>query len=385
MWGAKFCIFTRLTPGSCSQLARLDQIGTHNRTTIRHTCAWCVSKVALSASLVVLRVVLASPIFDFVSGAYPSKRRLQRLLFRFVAMASRLVLALSIFLFQLPTSTSSSDSGILALYTDLSCNNESPINPTTDLSTNTCLVTPGAFGIAVDGNPPACASGYATLVMYEDTSCVANLGSTGAIDNCYENVEGVSAVMFVCEDNSGGSSATATSTVSAGSASTSVAAGAAATAAATSASAVPSDQAAWPSSNAAATPTSAPPASSNDLQSGSSDSSDISRGVRSSTSARAKRNRKIILGVVLPVAGLALAALAKVFHSKRKGKRGGDAEQDRYQTMQTPSQHGIPVQVSTPPAAGWSPNGNVAYQQYPHPSLDKSGPTVTEQGYGRAM
>lgn len=296
-------------------------------------------------------------------------------------MASLFIFALSIIFFQLPTSTSSSAPGTLAFFLDEECEQASLINPTTNLPTDTCLVTPGALGIAVKTLPP-CASGDASLVMYTDTSCARESSFPWTSENCWFNgPDGVSAVMFACKDTSGGSSATATSTVSAGSSSMPVAAGAAATPA----SGGTAGQNASPSSNTDTTPTSASSASPTALSPGSSPSS----GVSSDTGAGLKHNGQIILGVVLPVAGVAIALLAWLFPCKKRRAPGEDAEQDRYQMMQTPSQHSIPAQSSTPPAAGWPPHGNVPYQQYPHPSFGNgrtlSGTTMAGQGYGRAI
>ena len=299
------------------------------------------------------------------------------------AMASLFLFALSIIFFQLPSSISSSAPGTLAFFLDEQCEQASYINPTTNLPTDVCLVTPGALGIAVKTLPP-CASGDASLIMYTDTSCARESSFPWAEENCWFNgPDGVSAVMFVCKDTSGGSSATATSTVSAGSSSMPVAAGAAATPV----SGGTAGQNASPSSNTDTTPTSASSASPKDSSPGSSPSS----GVSSGNSAGLKHNGQIILGVVLPVAGVAIALLAWLFPCKKSKKRRGvgDAEQDRYQMIQTPSQHSIPVQSSTPPAAGWPPYGNVPYQQYPHPSFGNgrtlSGTTVAGQGYGQAV
>ena len=296
-------------------------------------------------------------------------------------MASLFVFALSIIFFQLSTSTSSSAPGTLAFFLDEQCDEASHINPTTNIPTDICLVTPGAQGIAVKTLPP-CASGDASLVMYTDTSCARELTSDGASENCWFNgPDGVSAVMFACKDTSGGSSATATSTVSAGSSSMPVAAGAAATPV----SGGTAGQNASPSSNTDTTPTSASSASPIASSPGSSPSS----GVSSDTGAGLKHNGQIILGVVLPVAGVAIALLAWLFPCKKRRASGEDAEQDRYQMMQTPSQHSIPVHSSTPPAAGWAPYGHVPHQQYPHPSFGNgrtlSGTTMAGQGYGQAV
>ncbi|KAL8921785.1 MAG: hypothetical protein Q9208_005542 [Pyrenodesmia sp. 3 TL-2023] len=120
-------------------------------------------------------------------------------------------------------------SGTLAFFLDQNCQEASIINPTVDLAVATCLVTPGADGIAVI-NPPPCTSGdAATPILYRDTSCAnaERMNIDYEYSNCYfDGPSGVTAIMFTCPKVAGGSLATATSTASASSSSMAVAVGA---------------------------------------------------------------------------------------------------------------------------------------------------------------
>ena len=85
---------------------------------------------------------------------------------------------------------------------------------------NTCLVTPGALGIAVQAQP-TCPSGTATFKVFRDTSCANHVTTDLQYDNCYfDGPDGVSAIAFVCDR----AVVTATSTAPAGSSTIPVAA-----------------------------------------------------------------------------------------------------------------------------------------------------------------
>lgn len=141
-------------------------------------------------------------------------------------MSSLFLLSLHLLSYYLLLSARASAPGTIALFLDELCEQASIINPTVDLAADVCLVTNGAAGVAIEELPP-CASGEATLQLYQDTSC-ANQADTYdffASDNCYIVP---AAVLFACTAVAKGARATATSTVSAGSSSMAVAAGAAA-------------------------------------------------------------------------------------------------------------------------------------------------------------
>ena len=111
--------------------------------------------------------------------------------------------------------------GQIAQFIDMSCAEESPVNPTVSLALDTCLVTSGAYGL-VPQRLPACptGSGSATLQLYHDQSCtVPETSSISANDNCYDlGTSGIPAVMFICGSVAdGNSNATSTTTVTAAS------------------------------------------------------------------------------------------------------------------------------------------------------------------------
>lgn len=145
----------------------------------------------------------------------------------FIFMAFRIPLCCLILLHYLACgSLATASSGILAFFLDQQCQQASIINPTVDLAIATCLVTPGAEGIAVI-KTPSCTSGEAaTPILYRDTSCanVERMTIDYEYPNCYfDGPSGVAAIMFTCPRVTGGWLATATSTASAGSSSMAVA------------------------------------------------------------------------------------------------------------------------------------------------------------------
>ena len=110
--------------------------------------------------------------------------------------------------------------GKLAFFLDEICEQASIINPSVNVPANTCLVTPGALGIAVQVQP-ACPSGTPTFKMFRDTSCANPVDMDLQYDNCYfDGPNGVPAIAFVCD----GAAVTATSSAPAGSSTIPVAA-----------------------------------------------------------------------------------------------------------------------------------------------------------------
>lgn len=127
----------------------------------------------------------------------------------FPTMAQKLILPFYVLFHPFPLHSFASNSGKLALFLDGSCLQASIINPTVDVPIDTCLVTTNVQGIAIELFPP-CASGTATFNVYQDTSC-ANVDSYEPDDKCYFELEGISAIAFVCNEVAGGGVVTATS------------------------------------------------------------------------------------------------------------------------------------------------------------------------------
>ncbi|MCJ1461201.1 hypothetical protein MMC28_011583 [Mycoblastus sanguinarius] len=228
-------------------------------------------------------------------------------------MAPKFLLPLYILLHHLPLRSIASNPGTLALFLDEECSQASTINQSVNVTVDTCLVTPGALGIAVETLPP-CASGDATLIIYRDTSCTNPLDSDIQYNNCYfDGPNGVPAVLFACTAAARGSAATATSTVFAGLSSMPVAVDTPTT---TSSGGTP-DQT-TPSSNSATT-TSTPPSDSTSPNS-SQTNTNGGGGDGSGTGSGSGLSEKgqIALGVGLPVGSIVVALLAWWFPCKKR-------------------------------------------------------------------
>ena len=226
-------------------------------------------------------------------------------------MSSLFLLSLHLLYYYLPLFARASASGTLALFLDVVCEQASIINPTVDLAADVCLVTNGAFGVAVEELPP-CASGEATLQLYQDTSC-ANQVNAG-IDYAYENCYVVpAAVLFACTAVAKGSRATATSTVSAGSSSMAIATGAAASPTGglpgdSTSQNTPSTNEAAPTSSTIPNPTSTDPTT-----------TDRTRASTSSAGGSGlSKGSQIGLGVGLPAGSIVVALLAWLCPCTRK-------------------------------------------------------------------
>ncbi|CAD6576531.1 MAG: hypothetical protein ASARMPREDX12_007919 [Alectoria sarmentosa] len=218
-------------------------------------------------------------------------------------MATKFLLPLCILLHRLPLRSLASAPGKLAFFLDEECIQASIINPSVNVNVNTCLVTPGALGIAVETLPP-CITGSATLIMYQDTSCANPVGGDLQYDNCYfDGPDGVPAVLFACDQVAGGATATATSTVSAGSSSIPVAAGTPTT---------PLSGGSTPeqtttSSDSATTTSNSTSANSSQAN----NNSDV-------TGSGLSQKGQIALGVGLPVGSIVVALLAWWFPCKKR-------------------------------------------------------------------
>lgn len=113
--------------------------------------------------------------------------------------------------------------GKLALFLDFDCKTPSQLEPYVSLPLSTCLVLVGVVSIAID-QFPACDSGTASMIMYEDTSCARNTFSgTGSytgwsdITNCFYMFisASVPGVMFTCDEPATDPQPTSTSSITA--------------------------------------------------------------------------------------------------------------------------------------------------------------------------
>ncbi len=225
-------------------------------------------------------------------------------------MLQKILPPLFILLLSLPVFSQSSASGTLNIFLNFSCTRASVINPTVNIPVDTCLVTLGAYGIAVQILPP-CSTGVATLAMYRDKSCANAVEIPDYLieDNCYPNTMGgqISAVQFVCAEVAGGSVPTTTSTATFGSSLLPIASGTPFSGT--------GPRPTTPSSNDAAPtidPTSSSPTDSNSVDGDGSGRSGSGLSQRTS----------ITLGVAIPVIAVLVALLAWWFPCK-KGKGSG--------------------------------------------------------------
>ena len=217
-------------------------------------------------------------------------------------MSSLVLLTLHLLSLYFPLLTRASADGALAQFLDMGCDQASIINPTVDVATDVCLVAKGAEGFAVEVLPP-CASGEASLQMYEDTSCAISVDMENFdYNNCYF---GFVAVVFQCTAVAGGSHATATSTVSAGSSSIAVASGAPASPSGSS----PGDstQQNTPSTNEAAATSSTNPIP---ISTTNPKKASTTGAAGSASGSGLSQNSQIGLGVGLPVGSIIVALLA---------------------------------------------------------------------------
>ncbi len=259
-------------------------------------------------------------------------------------MFSNYLLRLYILLLHLPHPLLASTPGTLALFIDVVCGQASIINPTVNLPVDTCLVTPGASGIAVETLPP-CTIGNATLILYRDKSCAKQDTSGIKFDqeNCYFDGPNVPAVMFACKQDAKGTVATATTTASAGSSILPVAPGSPATPSPGG----PTDQATPTSNGASTTSTTNPsPIASNSSPTKTPSADGSSGGSGSGLSQK----EQIIVGIVVPVAAIVVALLAWWFPCMQRKRRHDQAEQ--HQMMHSPP-HGFVLPAAS---AGENPD-----------------------------
>jgi len=113
--------------------------------------------------------------------------------------------------------------GRLALFLDFYCKTPSQIAPSASLPLSTCLVPIGAVSVAIS-QLPACDSGTASMIMYQDTSCARDTLSisntyTGwsDINNCFYLYvsKSIPGIMFTCDPPATDPQPTATSTLTA--------------------------------------------------------------------------------------------------------------------------------------------------------------------------
>ena len=221
-------------------------------------------------------------------------------------MALNFLLLVYLLFHHLPLPSLASAPGTLAFFLDEECIQASIINPSVHVPAETCLVTPGALGIAVQTFPP-CPSGNTTVQMYHDTSCANPVNMDLQYDNCYFNgPNGVTAIVFACK----GEAVSATSTAAAGSSTIPVAVDSPSTPS----SGATTEQTAPASNGATATSTSPP--SSTSTSPNTSQTSTSTGGTGSGLSQRTQ----IIIGVVIPVIAIVVAFLAWWF-PRRSGRK----------------------------------------------------------------
>ncbi|KAL8992593.1 MAG: hypothetical protein Q9169_006980 [Polycauliona sp. 2 TL-2023] len=218
-------------------------------------------------------------------------------------MVCRLLLYLHVLLLYFPILATSAGSGSLNVFLDFYCTKSSLLNPKVSVPINTCLVSPNAYGMAVQVLPP-CATGKATLNMYWDTSCGSDIDVPDyqIEDNCYADNSGqhIRAVQFVCPEVEEGTVATSTVTTTFGSTLIPVASGAP--------SSIDKAQSSSPSENDAQ-PTSDTSASADEDTDGGGSNSGLSR------------QAVVGLGVGVPIATLVVALLAWLFPCKKIRQR----------------------------------------------------------------
>ncbi|KAI4282775.1 MAG: hypothetical protein L6R38_002697 [Xanthoria sp. 2 TBL-2021] len=235
-----------------------------------------------------------------------------------------------IFFFHIPILVSSAGSGTLNVFLDFYCTKASVLSPKVSVPVNTCLVSPNAYGMAVQVLPP-CATGRATLDMYWDTSCGSDIDVPDyqVEDNCYADNSGqhIRAVQFVCPEVAGGSAATSTTTVTFGSTLIPVASGAP--------SSEDKGQSKSPSKNDAQ-PTSNPSSTAPSSKTSSSTSTDDES---SGSSPGLSRNAVVGLSVGVPIATLIVAILAWLFPCKKIRQRKKEEKIANQTSMSNPAQY----------------------------------------------
>ena len=235
--------------------------------------------------------------------------------------------AFCIFLF-IFTTLVQSQSGQIAQFLNYECTHESVINPTVPLDLDTCLVTSGAYGL-VPQRVPACNAGNAKLQVYQDQACARPDSSSSDEDHCVSNDNfPISAVMFICTDES--SEPKSTTTVTADSVLVPVAKATGATTTST-----PSDPSSTTGSNGLVTSAARTSSASSPSQ------TDTSSGGGDLGSSGLSHRDQIILGVALPVGSLVVALLAWLYPKTGNG-RGYQGYLNNYRMEDYPAVHHMP-------------------------------------------
>ena len=228
------------------------------------------------------------------------------------------------------TTLAQSQSGQIAQFLNYECTHQSLINPTVPLDLDTCLVTPGAYGL-VPQRVPACNTGNAKLQVYQDQACARPDSSSLDEDHCVSNDNfPISAVMFICTDES--SEPISTTTVTADSVLVPMAEATGATTSSTPSD--PSSQTTTDSNELVASATWTDSAS-NPSQ------TDASSGGGDLGSSGLSHRDQIILGVALPVGSLVVALLAWLYPKTGNG-RGYEGYQNNYRMLDYPAVHHMP-------------------------------------------
>lgn len=255
-----------------------------------------------------------------------------------------------------PLTCTASPNGTLNPFLDYNCARASVVNPSVPLPIDTCLVSSGAYGLAVKTLPP-CSSGTAKVATYQDNSCanaIDPIETAYGDDNCYIDDSGsyIKAVAFVCPDVAGGSVPTSTTTATFGSSLIPIASGAPASKGGGQ-STSPSSNNASPTSN----PGSASPSSTTTTTPSNISNSDDGGGSGLSHGA------VVGLGVGVPVATLLVALLAWWFPCKKIRNHGhGD---NQFGGMSQPLYHQGPQYQPDVHASQWAPPINNYPQELP--------------------
>ena len=237
--------------------------------------------------------------------------------------------ALCIFLV-ISAALAQSQSGQIAQFLDDECTHKSLIYPTVSLDLDTCLVTSGAYGL-LPQLVPACNTGSAKLQVYQDQACTRPDFSSLDEDHCVSNDNfPISAVMFICTDESSGP--TATTTVTADSV---LVPGAKATGA---------NSTSTHDGSSSQTTTDSKGLITSAIRTGSasySSQTDASSGGGDLDYSGFSQRDQIILGVVLPVGSLAVALLAWLYPKTGSG-RGYERYRNSYRMQDYPVVHHMP-------------------------------------------
>lgn len=173
------------------------------------------------AVIAIFSFIVATPRFQVYASQYAPKLRVPFIMIPISLdpLGGLWVSLVLIFLFP----SKALAQGKLALFLDFYCKTPSQLQPTVSLPLSTCLVPVGALSVAIN-QFPACDSGTASMIMYEDTSCARSTfdktkSYTGYSDlaNCFYLFVGKSipGIMFTCEEPATNPQPTSTASITA--------------------------------------------------------------------------------------------------------------------------------------------------------------------------